>query len=92
MLQSSHITQCYDKTLTNVLTNQEIWRIYVKAHRDKTHTYLCYPFTVIPNQCTNNSCAPVTLTLNDVGDHEGGAGVVADEMAASQVVFDLQGK
>lgn len=38
------------------------------------------------------SRAPVTLTLNDVGDHEGGAGVVADETATSQVVFDLQGK
>lgn len=27
-----------------------------------------------------------------MGDHEGGAGVVADEKAAGQVVFDLQGK
>lgn len=34
----------------------------------------------------------VALTLNDVGDHEGGAGVVADEAAAGQITFNLQGK
>lgn len=39
-----------------------------------------------------NSCAHVTLTLNDVGDHQGGAGVVANETTTSQVVFNLQGK
>lgn len=33
-----------------------------------------------------------TLTLNDVGDHEGGARVVAAETTAGQVAFDLQGK
>lgn len=34
----------------------------------------------------------VALTLNDVGDHEGGAGVVADEATAGQIAFNLQGK
>lgn len=39
-------------------------------------------------------CVPVrvVLTLNDVGHHEGGAGVVADETTARQVAFDLQGE
>lgn len=80
------------KTQIIVLTIQEICRIYVKAHRDKTHTYFWLSVLLCPNQCTNNSCAHVTLTLNDVGHHEGGAGVVADQMATSQVMFDLQGK
>lgn len=31
-------------------------------------------------------------TLDDVGDHERGAGVVADEPTAGQVAFDLQSK
>lgn len=31
-----------------------------------------------------------TLTLDDVGDHEGGAGVVADEATAGEVAFNLQ--
>lgn len=31
-------------------------------------------------------------TLDDVRNHERGAGVVAGEPAAGQVVFDLQGK
>lgn len=34
----------------------------------------------------------VELTLNDVGDHECGAGVVTDETTAGQIVFNLQGK
>lgn len=61
-------------------------------HTQIRHTCICLTLLPFPNQCTANSCAHVTLTLNDVGDHEGGAGVVADEMATSQVVFDLQGK
>lgn len=32
------------------------------------------------------------LTLNDVGNHEGGAGVVADEITTGEVAFDLQRK
>lgn len=31
-------------------------------------------------------------TLDDVGDHERGAGVIADEPTAGQVAFDLQSK
>lgn len=84
------ITQCYDKTRMNVLTIQEICRIYIKAHTSKTH--ICLTLLLFLNQCRNNSCAHITLTLNDVGDHEGGACVVADETATSQVMFDLQGK
>lgn len=34
----------------------------------------------------------MALTLNDVGHHEGGAGVVADETTAGQIAFNLQGK
>lgn len=40
------ITQRYDETRMNVLTIQEICRIYAKAHTDKTHVYLSYPFTI----------------------------------------------
>lgn len=32
------------------------------------------------------------LTLNDVGHHEGGAGIVADETTAGQVAFNLEGE
>lgn len=38
--------------------------------------------------CVHN----VALTLNDVGDHEGGAGVVADKTATGQVALNLQCK
>lgn len=40
--------------------------------------------------CVHTVC--VTLTLNDVGDHERGAGVVTDETTAGQIAFNLQGK
>lgn len=36
--------------------------------------------------------AHVKPTLDDVGDHERGTGVVADEPTAGQVAFDLQSK
>lgn len=32
------------------------------------------------------------LTLDDVGDHESGTGVVADEATAGEVTFNLQGE
>lgn len=84
------INQRYDKTRINVLTLQILE--FMSKHTQIRHTYICLTLLLFDNQCTSNSCAHVTLTLNDVGDHEGGAGIVADETATSQVVFDLQGK
>lgn len=34
----------------------------------------------------------ISLTLNDVGDHESSAGVITDETSAGKVTFNLQGK
>lgn len=68
----------------------------LKTHTDKTHICLTlslfflgiFFFTLF----LSVSCVRVTLTLNNVGDHEGCAGVIADEMTTSQVMFNLQGK
>lgn len=73
-----------------VLTIQKRCRIDVKTQT--RHTHICLTLSLFLNNCSNNSCAHAVLTLNDVGDHEGGAGVITNETTTSQVVFNLQGK
>lgn len=77
-----HLTGSYSTDHGGKCVKNECWSV-IRANTWDHDSAEC---------ASTNSCAHVTLTLNNVGDHQGGAGVVANETTTGQVVFNLQGK